>query len=210
MKANETNKAYDIFLEKYSTNFEQAFPLREVQKSSKNKNNKNNSWYTQELSDLHRMKQALYVRHIKDRSNSAFKSEYNKCKNEYFRKVKNTKRIFWQNYLITVKNDVKKTWQVINTALGRKRGKQLFKISINGDEIKNETRIASEFNSYFSSIAEKLVKEIPNSKNRKKFYEYMGKKNPNSIYFNSTSPNEILRILQAFPPKCSSGWDNVP
>ena len=122
MKANETNKAYDIFLEKYSTNFEQAFPLREVQKSSKNKNNKNNSWYTQELSDLHRMKQALYVRHIKDRSNSAFKSEYNKCKNEYFRKVKNTKRIFWQNYLITVKNDVKKNMASHKCCAGSEKG----------------------------------------------------------------------------------------
>ena len=101
-------------------------------------------------------------------------------------------------------------WSVINSVLGRKKTRDLFKLSINGVEEKNKTKIATEFNTYFSNVADKLVKNIPACKWRKRFYEYLGKRNPKSMFFKPTNPIEILKILSSLAHKSSSGWDNIP
>ena len=63
---------------------------------------------------------------------------------------------------------MKKTWSVINSVLGRKKGKQLFKLSVDGVEIKDEVKIANEFNDYFSNVAKNLVDKIPTNNGRKR------------------------------------------
>ena len=68
-------------------------------------------------------------------------------------KLKVQKKQYFANLFDHVKNNVKNTWKVINSVLGRKKGKQLFKLRINGEDIKDEVKIADEFNNYFSNVA---------------------------------------------------------
>ena len=75
--------------------------------------------------------------------------------------MKESKRICFRNHLNNVKNCIKGTWKVIKSVLGKESTKDLFKLSVNGKEVKNKTSIATEFNSYFSNIAGNLVKNIP-------------------------------------------------
>ena len=127
----------------------------------------------------------------------------------YFRKVKEAKRDYFKKHLIEVKNDIKGTWKVINSVLGRKKEGQLFKLSLSGCEIKDEKKIANEFNRYFSEIAQKLVDKIPKNAKRKKFDQFLGIRNPKSIFLHYTSSDEISKILSALPAKVSSGWDSI-
>ena len=181
LSQKSTNGAYDLFLSKYLKIFNKCFPLKKMTKYTAAK--QNCPWYTNELRELNEMKQKKYMLHIKNKNNIFLKSDYNTTRNNYFQNVKKTKREYYQKHLKEVKNDIKGTWYVINSVLGRQNTRDLFKLSINGVEEKNKCKIATEFNTYFSNVAEKLVKEIPVCKWRKRFNEYLGKRNPKSMFF---------------------------
>ena len=124
-------------------------------------------WYTEELKKLDMIKQHNYFLYIKNKNSSFLKFNYNRSRNIYFQKVKQSKKLFFRNYLNNVKNSVRGTWKVINSVLGRESSKDLFKLKVNGNEVKNKTPIATEFNSYFSNVAGNPVKNIPARKWRK-------------------------------------------
>ena len=89
--------------------------------------------------------------------------------------------------------------------LGRNKCKQLFKLRIDGEEVTDETKIADEFNDYFSNVANNLVDKIPNDKKRKHFSHYLPRRNNNSLIFNPTSPAEVLKLANKLSSKKSSG-----
>ena len=205
---SSTNAAYNLFIKKYMKIFENSFPIKKKKVNPKKKHNR--PWYTEELKRLDYIKQQDYLNHIRNKNSLFLKSTYNKSRNVYFRKVKELKRNYFQNFLNDVKHCIKGTWKVINSVLGRETNKDLFKISINGKEVENKTSIATEFNSYFSNVAKNLVKEIPSCKWRKRFDQYLGRKNPKSLVFKRTCPKEISKILKCLAEKTSSGWDTIP
>ena len=208
LKEKSTNVSYNLFMNRYLKIFEEAFPVETKEKMAKVRFS--NPWYTKELHNLDLEKENNYSKFMKNRKNNLLKTTYNKSRNLYYRAVRMTKIQYFQNNLIKVKNDVKGTWNIINSVLGRKKGKQLFKLKIDDEEIKNETKIANKFNDYFSNVADNLVKRIPVKKSRKRFNEYLGKKNTKSLFLNPTDPIEIVKILKSLKSKTSSGWDNVP
>ena len=112
--------------------------------------------------------------------------------------------------MIAIRNDIKGTWNVINSVLGRNKTKEIFKLSVKGKEEKNKCRLATEFNSYFSNVPENLVKQIPDCKWRKPFHRYLGSPNKKKFIFQPTKPQEILDIVKNMAGKTSSGWDNIP
>ena len=154
-----TNKAYNLFHQKYLELFEASFPVRKKKQILNKKQSQ--PWYTEEIRDLNDIKQKYHLLHIKNTNNVYYKSMYNRSRNLYFQKIKQSKKDYYQRHLINVKNDVKGTWKVINFVLGRKKVKQLFKLSVNGIEVKNKNKIATEFNTYFSKVVSNLVKRIP-------------------------------------------------
>ena len=209
LQQRSTNAAYDTFIKRYKEIFEKSFPMKKVKTKSKETKFKR-PWYTKELHIMNDEKEKSYNLYIQNKNSVFLKWKYNNSRNLYFRNVKKAKQKFYQDHLIKVRNNIKGTWNVINSVLGRKKGKQLFKLSINGKEIKNKAKIATEFNSYFSKVAKNLVKQIPSCQWRKRFDKYLGEKNKKSFRFERTTPMEILKILRSLPAKSSSGWDNVP
>ena len=205
---NSTNKSYNMFISRYIDLFETSFPLRE--KRPKKKSSKVRPWYTNDLHLLNIIKQNDYLNHISNKDCEFFKIKYCSSRNLYFRKVKSAKRSYYQKHLIEVKNNVKETWKVINSTLGRYKTKGILKLSINGKEVKDKMAIANEFNSHFSQVSKKLVDKIQPCKWRKPFHKYLRNRNKSSFAMESTNPVEILKILKSLPSKLSSGWDNIP
>ena len=124
-------------------------------------------WYNKELKKLNRSKQNKYKRFIKNR-NRQNESDYLAAKKLYLRKIKSAKRKYHHDRLDRSKNNIKQTWRVINSVLGRSKGENIYKIDIGGKIESDEIEVANEFNSYFSSVAKKLVDKIPPSKSKKK------------------------------------------
>ena len=93
--------------------------------------------------------------------------------------------------MIEVKNNVKETWKVINSTLGRYKTKGILKLSINGKEVKDKMAIANEFNSHFSQVSKKLVDKIQPCKWRKPFHKYLRNRNICSSAMESTNPENF-------------------
>ena len=143
--------------------------------------------------------------HINNKNSLFLKSKYTISKNIYFRRVKALKREYYQKHLIAVRNDVKGTWKVINSLLGRNSTKEIFTLSVNGNKIKNKSKIATEFNSYFSKVADNLVDKIPDCKWRKPFHRYLGSPSQHTLKLTPIKSKEILDILNDMASKTSSG-----
>jgi len=62
--------------------------------------------------------------------------------------------------LIENKNNLKGTWRIINQLIDKKKQNHTFSISVNGSVITDKVSIASHFNSYFTSVADNLLKII--------------------------------------------------
>ena len=99
-----------------------------------------------------------------------------------------------------VKNNVKKTWNVINSVLGRKKEEQLFKLRIDGKDINDEVEIANEFNNYFSNVAENLVNKIPTNNSRRKYWEYL--RNRNLTIYNLIIVRTYVVLMTRFSSFC--------
>ena len=64
-------------------------------------------------------------------------------------------------YLLNIKNDIKKTWKILNETLNRNTKEQIRqKFSINNQLVSDPEVIANSFNEYFASIGRKLAENI--------------------------------------------------
>ncbi|CAB4033111.1 Hypothetical predicted protein [Paramuricea clavata] len=91
--------------------------------------------------------------------------QYKKARNE----TNNTIRQAKHNYFITnieaARKDPRKTWRLVNDLNCRKVSDvtSVKKVNLDGNEITNAAEISDAFNSYFTSIGEKLANKIPSS-----------------------------------------------
>ena len=116
---------------------------------------------------------------------------------------------FYQKKFKNFYNNVKKTWQYINSLLGRTSlNSATSSFFINGKKTCDPLPIANEFNDFFSNIAINLVNQLP--KPSIPFQEYLAPANPSSIFFYPTSPYEVKQIINKTSPKHSSCWDEIP
>ena len=89
---------------------------------------------------------------------------YNELKSEYKRyravlriRIREAKRLYHINMFDTFKNDIKKTWSLINNSLNHNKKKNnSAEFNVNDQTITGENHIAEEFNNYFINIVTRL------------------------------------------------------
>jgi len=92
----------------------------------------------------------------------------------------------------------------------------LSSININGVVIQNTQTIANTFNSYYSSEAEHLTKEINTSntvcgnQNPVTYLQYLLHQSFLSCEFKHVSPKEIENVAKSLKAKDSHGYDEIP
>ena len=168
----------------------------------------NNQWITPAIINSVKTKTKLYKmwkKSITSTNKSGDDTLYTDYKN-YRRKLKSliklAKGTLHHRKFDKAKGDMKKTWQLINDLRGKHKEKPKPSFIINSELIKNRRIIATEFNTYFTSIASKLnndaiqsgipISEIPD------FSSYLPGRNPNSFHLEDCSHLEIEKIINEF------------
>ena len=105
------------------------------------------------------------------------------------------------------KKNLKKTWQIINRLLGKSKVKTKNQFFINNELISDDAEIPNHINTYFSTIAENLVKKIPWI--AAKFANFLPQPTLNTIFFKPTSAEEIQSIITTMKPKSSCGIHDI-
>ena len=168
-----------------------------------------NPWMTKGLITSSRTLNRLHKKQLgQDKSHTSYIKFY-KYRNLYNQLKRKTKDTFYQDLLHEYRHNIRKTWGVINTLIGRSNDKtsisETFKI--NNQYINNQELIANEFCSFFTNIGMKYASEIPESKHS--HFHYMSGKQPNSMIMNLTDADEILTVINSLKSKKSSGYDQI-
>ena len=148
--------AYRCFLDKYTTLYNDCFPLKKV----KVKNvTLSNPWITKGLLKSIRKKNSLYKRFLA-KPTSYRENLYKSYKNKLTHSLRVAKRLYYNKKLYEYKSNAKSTWKLLNDLINRKKSKcklpSYFKS--NEEEILNPTHIANRFCEYFTNIGPDLDK----------------------------------------------------
>lgn len=201
---NDVDATYNTFAEtlKYYMNI--AMPVKKIKINNKNKSN----WITkgirissEKLRYLSKLMKEKYV-------TNNFKLYFRNYKKIYNKVIRMAKKLHNGN---VIKNSIKKSntiWNIIQHEIqGSVREKSNYSINSNGVVTENPVIIAQKFNDYFVNIASNLIS------NSKPIITNTSKKTANknviypSIYFQPTTENELLSIINNMKNKRSSGLD---
>ena len=123
--------------------------------------------------------------------------------------IKKAKRLYFTKNLDLHKDDIKKTWKLINelNSRNRKKTNNVSEIKIGGEVITSPMEMAEAFNSYFTNVGVNLAAKIPPPKFTPESYL-----TPTDKIFSIQIPTitTVCRLLKAIDENKSVGLDNIP
>ena len=204
LQETDPNTAFCMFKDKYCNVFNHCFPL------VKNKTRrKTNNWFDVDLQKLIKEKDKLFKKYIAKKSIIA-KANYNAARNRYFRCIQEKKKAFFASVLEKQKQNIRKTWQIINNLLGKPKNHNCTSLNVDGQISANEALMANHFNIHFATVGSVLSKNIKYSSSGTKFNKFLGSSYPHCMYINPTCVPEIKKILSVMQSKNSCGLDEIP
>ena len=86
--------------------------------------------------------------------------EYKKLRNIVNIEHVNAKKDYFAHTLSQTNHDIKETWKILNSALGRRSKTATFqRLRVNGTDLTEPDKISEQFNKYFCNIASDILKE---------------------------------------------------
>ena len=205
-QTNCPNKAYDAFMKLYKQIFEETFPLKNIRVNKKFI--KQQPWVTNGLLTSGRRKQKLYLKKLKFPTDTNIKS-YKTYLNIYNKTKQTLKRNYFNLTLEEHKFDMKKTWSILNQAIGKHTTKSQYpkSLKVNNIEVNNEQHIADTFNSYFTNIGQTTNHNVPLVD--RSFKSYLPNPQLNSMFLEPVLPSTVIETIHKLKTKSSSGHDGI-
>ena len=106
-------------------------------------------------------------------------------------------------------NNLKETWKILKNLIGRSIGddRDINSLNIDGIRTTNPTKIATEFNNYFTDIAHSLAKNIPNSNST--IEQNMIPSKVNSFGLTEISKEELMQLSHTIHASHAKGVDDI-
>ena len=125
--------------------------------------------------------------------------------------IRHTESSFYQDMCHAYRSQSKKLWGLINEISGKTNDKTslIDYIKIDGICEYNSMKICNTFGNYFSTVGKSFANKIPTSKKSIAEYLKVLQSSSDSLFFQPTDVNEIVKLVQKLPMKASSGHDNI-
>ena len=200
--------SFTSFLDKINDIINQVAPEKEF--VVKQKNVIRNPWITPGILKSANMLDKLFKIQKNKTPEHPSKEKYKIYKLHYNKVKRKSKHDYYSSILHDVKNDIRKTWAILNKLTGKSNDKSAIPnlFISNNTRITDPNTIANDFCSYFSKVGETFASEIPPSINNYQFY-LKNNKNNNSLYLSPTDPEEVDKIITSMKSKKSSGPDGI-
>lgn len=207
---NDTERAYDVFYEKFIGYYNEHFPVQTKHIKKRKRNRK--PWVSLDMLKLIKTKNKLYKNYLK-RSIQANYDKYKKLRNMVTTRLRRAKRDYYFKKFDSVKNNSKKTWTLINEILGKQKSavEEGKSFCHNGSYISNPDDIAENFNEYFVNIGSNIANCIAEDENAiDTFNAYMGQPSPHILFFKPVTKEEIIDIVKSnLKSGKSCGFDEI-
>ena len=197
-----------ILLQSYQNLINKYFPLKKVSKKALKFINK--PWLTKGLK--------ISIKN-KNRLNYKLRKKYTEKAEKHFKRYRNIltklkKKAFNTYYAekaAAAKNNVSKTWAIINEVIKRKKrkGSAITRMyDKEGNVVNNQNGIANLLNCHFSTIGEKMAEKIP--KEAGDPLRYIKHDVTALLHMTPTTPDEIMKLIDNLDEKKSAGSDGIP
>ena len=198
--------SYQNFITKFSSIFEDSFPMRRFRLNRKRAPRK--PWVTPGLAKSCSTKEKLYKKFTKNPSLEN-KLKYIAFRNKLNTLLRKSEQSYYYNKFEYYKSDIKSTWRIIKNLLNTRDQSPLNDVfTVNGSKTDDKTTIAHKFNEYFANVGSSLAAKIPKSDiNHRSFLKGDFK---NSFVLHETDANEIISVVKSLKPNKSVGYDNIP
>ena len=183
------DKKFEYFENRLSNLYKNSFPLRTKVVSEKRLNK---PWISTAILNSIRTKSnyfKLFKQGIIDkRKNDDYKRILTKT-------IRTAKRKYFHNYFELNMNNIKKTWEGMNRLMGKSKVRSTVKsITVDNVKVTESQKIAHSFNDYFSTVAEKLEADLPQSN----YVPIRPLNSPtNSFFLYPVSPDECIKIISS-------------
>ena len=194
---------WNSFLDYVTTEYQDTFPLKQISR----KKYKTKPWITPGILRSAKTKEKLYLKFIKNPSPSNT-STYTRYKNAYNIAIRKARENYYKNAL---ENDNKNVnlWKITNEMLNNKTeitGPDVIQNN-DGTLLYDDKSKAELFNTYFSTIGEKMNSKIVDCNTD--FASFMPNKLNKSIKLNEITESEIKAIIKRLTTKTSAGIDQI-
>ena len=201
------NEAYNEFNSKLQSIINNHAPFKTI--NSRSKKFKHNPWMTKGLLKSSHKLDKLYKLKLKHPKTHPQHIKYIQYRNAYNKLKRQAKQIYYDRLLTSYENDIKRTWKVINTLIGKQNDKsnlpQYFKYDNNLED--NPLIVSNGFCQYFSNVGPNLAEKIPDSLYKPS--HFLSKYVNQNIFLAPTDPFEVLQIIGKLNNKQSSGHDGI-
>jgi exonuclease III len=127
--------------------------------------------------------------------------------------IREARRLFYHGEFKECKNDVRKTWKTIDSALGRNKVDEKLPeyVEMVNEKIENPQEIVNTMNLHFAKIGNKLADSIALTGNEKSFESYLSihDQPSNGFYFETISTEQTEYIIDKLQSKNSCASDGV-
>ena len=204
----DVSECYDIFIKHLTHILDTHSP--EIKRTIPHKAIIKVDWMTPGLMKSSKKCEKLYKNAIGKCKSSYTYLKYIKYRNMYNAVKKTAREIYYKNLLNEYGNDIRKTWKVLNSVIGRAHDKSSISDTfvVNDKRETDKTIIANGFGNYFSGIGKQFAEAIPKANKSPEYYLKTGP-NVHSLFLNPTYPGEIAKIISSHKPKKSTGDDGI-
>jgi hypothetical protein len=208
LKQDSVNDCYNAFIERFNSILDVCAPVKTTTIARKFVTRE--AWITPGLVKSSRRCLQLYKKTVGKCTNGKEFKKYTTYRDVYKTLKRKAKQMHYANLFHEYGNDIRKTWRVLNSLIGRSNDKSSMSDTfvIDGQKVNDKRVIADGFCRYFSNIGKVCAESIPESKHTPSYY-MKGTTNPHSCFLYPTDYVEILKIMQTFKPKKSTGDDGI-
>ena len=163
-------------------------------------------WLSNGLIKSIKTKNQLYVKYLR-RSTLTNHSLYKQFRNNLNILMRKVEREYYDKELLIHKNNLRKSWEIINEVINKKKKVDLpDKFNIEDVMVTDKLEIALNFNNFYVNIGKNLSNDIPTNSGDPLLY--IKTQVPDSIFLESVDEAEIISICKNMKD-CSSGWDQI-
>ena len=183
---------------------DQICPLKTISKKKEQ-----NPWMSNDLKALIKEKNRLFSKYCK--KPISFGNQYRSCRNRLNNALKSAKKNYYKNLIDSVKNDSKKTWDILNKLLNRNRSndRKIDKIEDGGSFTTDPVQIVNVLNNYFINAPLDLSNSLTPTQGTD-FRSFLTGHYHSSMFIRYLTPERVVKIVSGLKNTASGGHYNIP
>ena len=207
----DVNLSFDKFNQSITDLLDKHAPLKKLNKKDLRLEAK--PWITPGILKSIKRRDKLLRKYINENDpniKNELHSQYKTLRNHIILLIRESKKKHFRNYFTENAQDIRKTWigikHIINIRTMNKD--QPSSILVDQRIETNPTKIAEEFNTYFSTIASKLQPNVhPGAQD---FHNYLYNPVEQNFIFEPVDPEEMISIINSLENGKASGPNSIP